>query len=213
MRHLPIKDINIAGAIKLFETKPKIKIWRLEVDRYAITRSKRNVPVIAFDSTAFSYLINNFSSKIIDIKVIRGRDLARRISQTDFEIRIRLQDGSYYYFSSDNTVAELSEVELADRDECPAPTPCKHWNLPEETPNIYMFITYELSKQITEITSLIKVTDVVERLWLEASKARSPHRIEKAIKIQGEFLDYTVKEFRCGRMLFMAPEETSTYGD
>lgn len=211
MKFLPITNLDLEKATELFTSKPTIKIWRLKVDRYVITRSKRHVPVVAFDSTAFSSLIDNFSSQVVDIKVIRGRDLVHKHSEFDFEVRISLEDGRSYYFSSDETAIEASDILFAGRDECPAPTPCRHWDLPEEAPNEHMFITHQLANEINEMSSMIRVTDIVDRLWLEASLAKSPESIGHATDIEGEFLDYTIKELRCGRIVYMQPNEASTY--
>jgi hypothetical protein len=206
MKIIPRKNVDLEQAILLFTTHTQIKLWRLGVDQYAFTKEGKDGPILAFESEPFSYLIDTLD-QLHDVAII-GCNCACCDGEHRFvEIRLLIEDGKSYYFDSNENVVETSTVEFAERDDCPAPTPCEHWALPDEAPYKHMFVSFKLADRITKVESPTSIPDILERMWFETRKLRKPNSINKLERVSGEFCDYATHELRCGRILFMTSDD------
>ena len=104
MKILDLKTININNARTLTSNKSMAQLVRLDLDTYAVVDPSSNLPVMAFHSFAFSALIDNFDSEIVDVMIDAITYETFEKKSQMMEVRILTSENEHYVLDENGKI-------------------------------------------------------------------------------------------------------------
>lgn len=207
MKEIPTNSIRLKNAYRITNGNSKQAIWRIGLDQYAITVEWLDEPVFAFESEEFSVLVNSLECPIEQFTAIKNHCLMCSPEHTFHEVRIQAANGHIFYLDTNDTIALVIEQELKTKEDKTAYTPMAMWHLPNEAPYNHMMVTNSLIRELEEYISPTNAAEVVSHLWNETQRFKSGTFVDEVLNLECEFCSFSVTELRCGRQIYMTPEE------
>ncbi|CAA6679297.1 MULTISPECIES: hypothetical protein [unclassified Lentimonas] len=207
MKELPTKFINLTNALLISSEKLAPKIWRYDLDQYAITVEWKKDPIFAFRSEAFSTLINSLDLEINDFIVMKCECQICQKSHDFTELRIRTEDMTLYYLDTNDCITKGETLEMTEKEAKTALSPMQKWGLPFEHPYDRMILSNNLIHELSGYTDSSDSKDIMKHLWMELNRSKTGSLVDQVITVDSEFCEFSVTELKCGRHILMTKEE------
>lgn len=216
MKILDLKTININNARTLTSKKSIAQLVRFDLDTYAVVDPQIHKTVMAFHSFAFSALIDNFDSDIVDVKIDTITYETFEEKSQVMEVRILTSEGELYVLDSHGNLSEIVPLKMVPVTKRNAHPVAELWDELNEAMHRRLMVSKELLPIILPFIDSCGSTEIINRMLSDLESTEQDIEIGTAVIVSGEWTDFAALELRCGRIVMMTideatPDETAPF--
>ena len=208
MKILETTKLDLSNALVISEDKIHNRFLRIDLDTYAFSVPWQGEAVLAFNSRAFSALLNWMRTPIVDFAVFKVDCLENpNEGAFFFEIRILGESGDAYKFDSRGCIEEFTALEEIQSDPEGVFRPSQMWGIEPNYPYDRLLVSDALGKLWADYVEHGSPKEVLDHLWAEYTRNREIAGPKKVHDLNSEFGPFCAVESVCGRIVFVTSLE------
>lgn len=208
MELLDNENVDLTNAVLVSSAACEpAKLWRFDLDCYAVTAPDQPHPAIAFRSVEFSILLVTAVTEVNRIEVLKAVDMAKYKLFHIVEIRISSGDGECFSLNNDGEVRHIMDMFLTKVEDREAIQLSDIWDVPDEAPYDRLLLSHSYIDWVKPYVEQSSAVEVISRLWRDFERQYVVPLLRGAMTIHSEFGAFCVTELPCGRYVMMTEEE------